>query len=240
MPKKLEVREATSFSDGIEFYSKRNKGYIARATLAEDGTIVTSYAKKISSEKKSFAQNLIKWTKIVTLSVVIAIVITGIQYLLKIDGIQLLGLEFFSISIYLLIRFFISSAKERRTAKGRSCYRFHSAEHMAINAMKKLQRVPTLEEIKQFSRFEKCCSSNLTAYVAVLYLWMSLCITLLEIFQQGILYLVVALLGLCIILLLDLLCGLNFLQYLTTIPPTDKELEVAIAGIQEWYVHETV
>ena len=237
MSKKLNVREATSFCDGIEFYSKRNKGYIAKATLVEDGTIVTSYAKKkeISSEKKSFAQNLAMWAGIVTLAVVFTFAIMGISYLLKLEGRRQFGFMWFTISVFGLIAFVVRTTKKRRTPEGRSTYRFHSAEHMAINAMKKLQRVPTLEEIKQFSRFENGCGSNGTAIMTFNYLWLAFCIT----FLQGISYIVIAPLGLCVIMILYLLSGLNFLQYLSTIKPTDKELEVAVAGIQEWYNHET-
>ena len=38
-----------------------------------------------------------------------------------------------------------------------SLAKFHAAEHMAINAYEQLQRIPSLDEIKSFSRFSKDC-----------------------------------------------------------------------------------
>ena len=43
-----------------------------------------------------------------------------------------------------------------------STARYHSAEHMVVNAYNLLGRVPSIEEAKQFSRFSKHCGSQKT------------------------------------------------------------------------------
>lgn len=233
MSKKLKVREATSYCDGIEFYSTRNSGYIAKAILVEDGTIVTSYTKerKKLSEKKSFFRKIVEWAGIITFS----IVFTTIMYLVKADVRKILSIMCFTVSVFVSIDFVVEVTKEHRTSKGKSRFRYHAAEHMAINAMNEIQRVPTLEEIKRFSRFSNNCGSNVIGVIIIIYLWWSFCINL---WKDIIPCIVVSILGMWIIILLRRLGGLNFLQYLSTIPPTDKELEVAIAGIQVWFEHE--
>ena len=42
-----------------------------------------------------------------------------------------------------------------KNGKERAHARYHAAEHMVINAYYKLQRVPTIEETKESSRFSK-------------------------------------------------------------------------------------
>jgi uncharacterized protein YqhQ len=159
----------------------------------------------------------------------------GLTSLLGLDERKQAGLMLFSVAIFMLISVVARCIKERRTTKGRSSFLYHSAEHMAINAIKSLQKVPTLEEIKQFSRFSTFCNTNEPFYYALLLLVVSSSI----LFFQSTTYTVVPLLGITLIFLLRISGGLNFTQYLSTIPPSDTELKVAIAGIQVWYDHET-
>jgi uncharacterized protein YqhQ len=238
MSKKLKIREATSFYDGIEFYSRRNKGCIAKVTLAKDGTINTLYGKKeeiTSEEKNSPVKRLLILIAIIAVSVALTFALYGLTSLLGLDEIKQAGIMLFSVAIFILITIVAKYVKERRTTEGRSSLLYHSAEHMAANAMKSLQRVPTLEEIKQFSRFSTFCSTNEPFYYAFLLLIISCSMLLL----QGTAYTVISLMGTSLILLLRMSGGLNFTQYLSTLPPSDIELKVAISGIQVWYDHET-
>jgi uncharacterized protein YqhQ len=106
---------------------------------------------------------------------------------------------------------------------------------MAAQAIEKLQRVPTLEEIKHFSRIERSCGTNISTILVLMYFLASFWGLLLN----GIPSIMVYVLSLVLLLFLLAKGWLNFIQYITTVPPTDEELLVAIAGIQEWYNHET-
>jgi uncharacterized protein YqhQ len=234
MSKKLKIDHATSFYDDISFYSKRHKKCIARASITEDG-IVTFYGKKeeISTEKKSFAQAFAMWAGIITLSIALFILLVWLVYILKPKNEY--GFLLFLMSVFTIAVFVIRTTIDRHTKKGISSFKFHSAEHMAIQAMKKLQRVPTMEEIKCFSRFDKNCGTNLTTLLALNHLIISICFT----FLNGSLFLIVTSSCLLLTLLLKQLGCLNFLQYLSTIPPSDRELKVAIAGLKVWFENET-
>lgn len=69
---------------------------------------------------------------------------------------------FFCLTTSSLFYTFVEYCHEGRIPdkNGYSLNRFHGAEHMAINAYNKLQRIPTLEEIRGFSRFLKNCGSR--------------------------------------------------------------------------------
>ena len=53
MRTKLEIDHARSMNNGIQFYSKRHKGYVAIATVDEVGNIKTEWTtmKKYENEK---------------------------------------------------------------------------------------------------------------------------------------------------------------------------------------------
>lgn len=235
MSKKLKVSEATSFCDGIEFYSVRNKRCMARAQLNEKGEISVIYERKekVKFEKKGLLEGIVVSIITIAIAVIIAVVFAiisvAIARLLNLDE---LGFTLLEYALFTIVDFFITQIKTHKTAKQRRALRFHAAEHMAINAMRKLQRVPSLDEIKSFSRFSRNCGSTVEPLYFFVYIWGALSCF----FITDFIYL---LLGYFVILLLYMTGGFNFIQYLTTLPATDTELEVAIAGLQEWYNHET-
>ena len=102
---------------------------------------------------------------------------------------------------------------------------------MLINAYRKLKRVPSLEEIREYSRFDNDCSTNLVTQTAISFVLMFFCTFIRN-----------SLIGIIVsntIVLILLQCGfLNFLQKWTTIVPTDRELSVAIAGLNAWIENE--
>ena len=236
MSKKLRIGDATSFADGIKFHSKENEGYIAKVTRLEDGTILKRYGReKKISPKKSLVQNLIARAGAIALMAVFGFVVFGVAHLLKLDHSVRNGLMLFSLTVFCLTDYLFIVFKRRKTTEGQSTYRLRSAGHMAVNAFKKLQRVPTLAEVKQFSRFSIDCHTNAMTFQTILFLFLSYHIAFP---QEGLTSFVITLSGGFLILLLYLTGKLNFMQYLTTFPPSDEELEVAIAGIQIWYDHE--
>lgn len=115
--------------------------------------------------------------------------------------------------------------------KERSTARYHSAEHMVLNAYRDLKRVPTLEEIKHYSRFSEYCGSRAIIYKLVSY--GSACIlisisNLIPLFVYIYLCIIVAV----FIAIANSKGWLKVFQVLITSKPTDSELEVAIEGLK--------
>ena len=105
---------------------------------------------------------------------------------------------------------------------------------MIINAYKKLERVPSLEEIREFSRFSNSCGTNVITQIVLSFILMFFCT-----FIPNIRLMNVAILSVNFVILILLQCGfLNFLQRYTTIVPTDRELLVAISGMNVWLENE--
>ena len=94
--------------------------------------------------------------------------------------------------------------------------------------------MPSLEEIKKYSRFINTCGTNLTTQFFLLYMILPTC-NLAHSIKLKIFLMIVTLI---IVLLFTHLGKLNFLQKLSTIPATDVELKVAIEGLNTWYVNE--
>lgn len=110
-------------------------------------------------------------------------------------------------------------------------FKFHSAEHMAINAINDLQRVPTLEELKGYSRFSNNCGSNQVLCVFVFLVVILICTYLFNMVQS----IVVLWLTVDILAIFRRLGWLNFCQYFSTKEPTERELNLAIEGLKFWY-----
>lgn len=129
------------------------------------------------------------------------------------------------------------------TEDGKRNARFHAVEHKAINSFEKLQRVPTLSEIKKASRFTVKCGS-LEAHLApmsfaTLYL---LLILSNELFQDTLIKLFAMLLSACI-------CGVllewgdiifQYLEIFLTREPTEKELTVGVEAIKGYLLLEGI
>jgi uncharacterized protein YqhQ len=240
MSKKLKVYGAISSDKGIAFNSTRNKGYCAMAHLNDDGTIETSYEeidkKSNLNPSKPIAP---KWLTTSITILGIAMIVYSIFYMLYYDDSFSNTICYSYLFMSLLCTSFII-VKELtfywKTPKGRITGKFHSAEHMAIQAIEKLQKVPTLEEIRCFSRLERSCSTNPSTILALIYFLASFWGLLLN----GVPSIVVYVFSLVLIIFLLTTGRLNFMQYITTVPPTDKELKVAIACAEEWFNHETI
>ena len=237
MRTKLKIDHAHSMDNGIRFYSKRHKGYVAISTVDELGNIKTEWTtmKKYEKEKNKHDKiaNMKKFS-IFILCVLPFATIFSILLEWAISKDTLLGIRFLFMgyAFMLLGMFVITTFIERK--KEKNAYKFHSAEHMVLNAYRKLKRVPSLEEIREYSRFSNSCGTNATTQMVMNFTLMFLCT-----FISNMLYSIIGMLSADIIVLILLKCGfLNFLQKYTTIIPTDKELSVAIAGMNVWFENE--
>ena len=109
--------------------------------------------------------------------------------------------------------------------------RYHSAEHMVLNAYHKLGKVPSLEEIKTFSRFSKYCGCRVLTSKIIEDIPTTLAIAF---------YAEIHFIPYILICIFSYIIGRKLLkkdfikveQILFTEPPTDLELEVAIKGLE--------
>lgn len=134
---------------------------------------------------------------------------------------------------------FAKISYKMKLKKGRECSiaKFHAAEHMAINAYKKLQRIPTLEEAKKYSRFSKNCGSRKILSRIFMFSMITVAMATL-ISYNGLIYLIVVLLIPLFRVILEKYGWLIFLQVFVTSKPTDKEIELAIEGLRQFEIME--
>lgn len=228
MRTELKIEHAQSLNNGIHFYSKRHRGYVAIATIDEKGTIKTEWTilekQNLPKSKEDKKAELKKTVMYILPIVIVSFLIRNSLYIL-----QILEIVY---SLVFLITFLVHAFKERRNEK--NSYKFHSAEHMVLNAYRKLKRVPSLTEISQYSRFDNACGTNLTTQSVMNLILLFACS-----FISNPLYCLLGYLLSPLIVFILIQCGfLNFLQNFTTIKPTDKELLVAIAGMKVWLENE--
>lgn len=233
MKKHKEIIEARSIRNGIIFRSNTFGMIGTEALLHDDGTIHTRTIPMELYEQVTYPlekTTLSKW-KIFGIDILIIFLIfiltKNIQFVLATIYFSI----FNSVDFFLLIKYSykLKSKKSKRYSLGK----FHAAEHMVINAYEKLQRVPTIEEIKNFSRFSKYCGSTDILFKITLYTIISLIIVFsptenifFSLIIIGIVYFILN--------ILKKLGVLNFLQILVTNKPNNKELELAIEGVKSF------
>ena len=216
LKKDNDIKEARSMHNGILFVSQKCKGHLVRATIDENGIIATEWVNKSSYDKDN------------KLTYCVSAVITFIIIVLSFNSVMIklirvfLTLEAVTALLALLAGLIYFYSKDRRI------FRFHSAEHMAINAYNKLKRVPTLEEIKKYSRFSNQCGTN--------YMFRSLIVPILMIITTYNVTDVYRPLALFVLwsgfYIIQKIGIFNAFQLITTRKATDEEFRVAIAGLE--------
>lgn len=118
-----------------------------------------------------------------------------------------------------------------------STARFHGAEHMALNAYNELQRIPTLDEIKKFSRFSRHCSSQ-SQLITQLGIFLFIIIAILFYSYNYFLFMGIILAIGAFLLTIRKSNRFIFLQVFFVSKPTDKELLLAITALEELEIFE--
>lgn len=222
-----KMSNAESMDKGIVFFSNKHKDYVAMATINEQGEIKAEWI--TIREYKNYKNNNRKNKTIMNMFYFTLFLLTTVFVVLS-DRLftqnLILGMRFFLIGVVLItLAIFISiNIIEKNKKEWR---RFHSAEHMVLNAYKKLKRVPSLSEISQFSRFNNVCGTNIYTQIIINFSLMFICTFISNPFYE--------LIGMLLVnaLVPNLVQNgfLNFLQKFTTMSPTDKHLIVAIEGL---------
>ena len=137
----------------------------------------------------------------------------------------------FTASKYLYVSIYQSFKMKVLNNDGKKLARYHSAEHMILNAYHKLGKVPSLDEIKTFSRFSQYCGSRALMSKIIAYIPNSLAIA----FCDEIHFITFISILIISYIISRKLLEKDFIkieQILFTEPPTDLELEVAIKGLE--------
>lgn len=207
-----------SFHNGIMFFSPKSREE-GIWTSEQECTCCEWQGSNILTHKQERVLSIII-SAIVILSVYCGIIFKWsiIQY------IRIISLDFI---LSLIMAYIVANSNIKKTS---AMFRFHGAEHMAINCYEDLGRIPTLDEIKRYSRFSDYCGSNLFTMSFLYLLANFLCTFFNSILISGMFFFI-------LLPLLDLfnLSGiLNCFQIFFTNKPTDKELEIAIQGLKKW------
>lgn len=131
---------------------------------------------------------------------------------------------------YIFSNYILNIKKANRWKK------FHSAEHMVLNAYRKLNRIPSLEETRNFPKFSNTCGTNGMAQISITFILIFFTTFIPNLDSIHIRILII--LSAIIALILSITGCLNFMQKFTTDIPTDTELKVAIKGMEVWLENE--
>lgn len=238
MRKKLKIDQAESLNNGIIFYSKKHPKHIAIATIDNQGNISSRWCTikeyKDSQKRKSKSEKLSEFKRLLLASLAISPLILALTHFLNIEAEPIYNLRilFIGFPTIFLSGFILICHLTKKT--NATSLRFHSAEHMVINAYQRLNKIPSLAEIREFSRFNNRCGTNAITLLILLFI-----LAFVHSFIPVSLYFLISFLASYVIILILLECGfLNFLQYFTTSTPTDTELLVAISGMHVWLENE--
>ena len=228
------INTARSKSDGIIFYSNQNPLLGVQAVVKPDGTIKSGPIVSIVEDIfGAFGGGSLK-NYVLSLDIVL------------IMNLLLLGFSFATTNTWIILGciYFILFASKHfyqfivfsyaiKFGELRSLGQFHSAEHMAVNAYNKLGRIPTLSELKKFSRFSDDCGSQQIIWDTVYNTALSLVILFVGPLNSWIY--ISTFIGTVLILHLARRFNLlKFLQVCFTNSPSNVELLVAIRGLIEF------
>lgn len=213
--KKSLIESGISRKNGIAFRTKHGKWAL---TTVEDGIIKKELTDSMISDQSIIGE---KNQAILGLTYVIGIIVT----------ICLSGgwLDVLRYAIMLNVLAIVIAVAFIYQNKG-DMLKYHSAEHMAINALNHLGRMPELEELKSYSRFSKDCGSNIVLCIVIFFTVMLICTFVFNISQS----IIVLWLTVNALAVFRHLGWLNFCQYVSTEKPTEKELALAIEGLKFW------
>lgn len=229
MEKMKSIVQARSDHEGITFFSSVNPNLGIKAYRGTDNAI--NFRPTIGHEKPPITRQTVRrlgsfWLIINVFLAILAISTKQITIMLS----SILFITFISKEFFVLLLSIFSI--DRKTKK------YHAAEHMVINAYIQYERIPTLEEVRNFSRFSPTCGSTyqfkkiLTIFPWIIFLCISSKLTPL------IIYILVWICTFVFTMLVIKTDIVKFLQIFLTSKPCDRELEVAIAGIKEWQILE--
>ncbi len=230
---KIKIREARSIKNGIIFCSSSIPLIMVKSTINEKEEIRTRVIDQITEREENLKEQEGNKRKNMLIKAYLTdLIILTIMILLKVDTRLFTGMVTFSIvgTHYLCpVLYNIYNIKYKCKSLGR----FHSAEHMVINAYNKLDRIPSLEELKKSSRFSNNCGSNKTNSIIIMLVFISFVGPFL--IKMGVIqYLIIMMLMPIIIAVLSSVGAMNIFQVFFTNKPNHVELQVALEGLKKY------
>lgn len=225
------VESARSQSDGIIFYSNQIPLLGIRSMVTEDGQFFAGPTCTLFEDIFGFlgGDKLRRYViddknvmRLNALLVLLAFMTSDIWIIF--------GTVYFVIfagkHTYQLISFVFAM----KLGDARGVGRFHSAEHMVINAYNSLKRIPSIEEISSYSRYSDACGSRKLIRQALIYTVISL--EIMTIGRMSVyIYIAALVLTSVLIQLIERNKWYRYFQVLVTNKPTQTELMVAYNGI---------
>lgn len=235
MKKRKYIKNAKSKQNGIIFYSNEYQDMGINTYRTNDGKIRKSLVTTSTNKDRSL-ENIINGNQKITFETeTIIFNITLISICLLLNNIRYVcSALLFVYAVSYNFLWFIKAAIKMKLEDGeaKSIARYHAAEHMAINAYQKYQRIPTIEEVNNSSRISKGCGSKEIIYKIVQFV--SICLILA--FYKGDYFneIVLILLDVAFVGLANEKGWLTFFQLLITEKPSNAEIEVAIEGLKNY------
>lgn len=219
----MRISEARSYSQGIEFLVRCGYGNVViRGKRNTDGTVFVELDDKFKKEKTK-GKTLISII-VAMCAIPIAVLASKVESYINIS---LVGIELISI-FWLAIILYIVYMKEQKDKE--EMYRYHAAEHKALNYLEKHGRIPkTIDELRQMDKYYISCGTTLLC-VAMLF------VTMVFLVFAFVPYLALKIVSFAIatILILYLWANgkCNFIQKYFVLEPTNAELEVALETLK--------
>ena len=230
-----EITNTRSTRKGIVFYSNTMPELAVHAFVDAKGEIhshltdiLSSFG--ISDSEELQVQKILNRGQLKVLNILLIVISAFAFRSVSIT----LGVIYFSLFCSKNLLHFIEVALSLKVGAMQSVARFHAAEHMALNAYHKLQRIPTLEEIKHFSRFSQNCGSMTMLRPITLEILTSIGIACLDVLNPVVYVFLIVIACPLLVSFVDKIGLLKLLQVFLTSKPTDLELNVAIKGLSEF------
>ena len=224
MIEKKVIYLARSMENGIEFYSNYLPDHCATAIRETSGKIKCYW--NVNTELYEAEEKF----DVTDILICFIIVITAIFTLnSRMATASMIFLIFGGQHVIYFIRSVI-----RIRLKRKRLTRYHGAEHMSTAAYMDLNRIPTIQEVKKYSRFSEYCGSMYFINKVV----KPICLSVVTLFFSYDMSIIIRILiYLPILLLIDHIQKRGWFKYLQVLfidKPPDQEIEVAIEGIKEY------
>lgn len=225
-----KIDRARSLDNGIVFYSSKIPFFGVKSELTSNGKNQTS---PVFTPFEDFIEGLNHddMKNVKNIRFIVCALYIALAFILLDGGLISSALIFtFFVSKKLIFLIYQAFCMHSKNGSKVALGRFHAAEHMAVNAYNSLKRVPSLSEVKKYSKLTEHCGSMLMINNVVLNL--NTCLI-------GLLYLRFGFVpGLIVTIVTTLLLiyaqkknAFLFLQNLVLGEATNTELQVAIEGL---------
>ena len=227
------IEHSWSGHDGIVFISDIRRFIGVESTITDDGEIIVErngkdYSGNFLIERLIFEKYFPSKRRTLGINLILISFAIASMNIWVILG-SLLFIFTFAEDFYrlLICSYEIKFGNEKRIG------RFHAAKHMAVDSYNELGRVPTIEEMKKYSRFSKNCGCQCCMRAILLGLMTSLDMIFFA-GRKSVVFIIVMLIIIIFTFLDENFGTFKFIQILVTNKPTDTELMVALKGIEEF------